>query len=352
MAHVHGLRRRARRPAARGYPPVRALAPQAAQPLNPARAAGLVKRRALSLGFDAVGITDLSPPPHAAAFRAWLERGYAGTMAYMHRQAAKRIEPTRIAPGATRAIMTARNYYVPDPAPASGRGRVAKYARGTDYHEAMAKPLACLADFVRTLGSPVAMTRTYVDAGPVPERELAQRAGLGWMGKNTMLISPRLGSFVFLGAILTDIDLAVDPPFESDRCGSCTRCLDACPTDAFPAARTMDASRCIAYLTIEFRGDIPPELAPLIGDWIFGCDVCQDVCPWNVKFAREAAEALPNRDPDLAQLDLRALADAPPGELERRFAGTALTRPGAEGLRRNARIALANAARPEVEPGA
>lgn len=315
--------------------------------MTPERRAHLVKRRARELGFASAGIADLAPTPHQDALLDWLEQGMAGTMRYMHRQAAKRLEPARIAPGATRAVVVTHNYYNPDPPATPGTGAVAKYARGRDYHEALRRPLNDLAAYVRSFGDDETIARPYVDAGPVPERELAQRAGLGWIGKNTMLIDPEQGSFSFIATVLTNLDLAVDPPFEADRCGTCRLCLDACPTDAFPEPRVLDSRRCISYLTIEYRGDeIEPELAELMGDWIFGCDICQDVCPWNVKFAREADGPALALDPSLARLALADLVQVDDEEFDRRYGFTPLERPGARGMRRNARIAATNQRRP------
>lgn len=313
--------------------------------MTPERRSYLIRHHALQLGFAAAGITDLTPPPHADRLTAWLARGMAGTMTYMHRQAGRRREPAHIVRGANRAVVVTRDYFTPDPPATPGTGRIAKYARGRDYHRALREPLAALAAYVRGLGDGDTMAKTYMDAGPVPERELAQRAGLGWIGKNTMLIDPRRGSFNFIGAVLTDLDVATDPPFEADRCGSCRRCLDACPTDAFVAERVLDSRRCISYLTIEHRGTIDDDLAQLMGDWIFGCDVCQDVCPWNVKFARTVDDSPLEQDPSLARVDLLTLAALDDAAFERRFGCTPLERPGAAGMRRNARIALANAAR-------
>ncbi len=233
----------------------------------------------MSLGFGSVGIADLAPVPHAAALRRWLAFGMAGTMGYMQRQAERRLEPEKILPGGSHAVVVTRSYYSTDPPATPGTGRVARYAQGRDYHAALADPLARLTRYVESLGPPGTVARPYCDAGPVPERELAQRAGLGWIGKNTMLIDPKAGSFFFIGAVLTDLDLAVDQPFEVDRCGTCRRCLDACPTDAFPEARVLDSRRCISYLTIEHRGPIELATAEAFQDWIFGCDICQEVCP-------------------------------------------------------------------------
>ncbi len=310
--------------------------------MTPTERAARVKQRALALGFDAVGITDLRPVPHGAALERWLASGMAGTMTYMHRQAPRRARPATILPNAARAIVVTRNYYNPDPEPARPAGRVAKYARGRDYHTALREPLEQLCESVRTLGPPHTVAKAYVDAGPVPERELAQRAGLGWIGKNTMLIDPRRGSFSFIATVLTDLDLATDVPFEADRCGRCTRCLDACPTDAFPEPRVLDARRCISYLTIEHRDEIDPALAALMDDWVFGCDICQDVCPWNNKFAQAAEDPVLALDSRLGALDLEELLRIDEADFNSRYGWTPLERPGVEGMRRNARIAARN----------
>src|SRR5438067_432063 len=306
-----------------------------------------VKRRALELGFDAVGVASLEPNAHADELDQWLAAGYAGTMAYLHRQAEKRKHPARIMPDAQVAVVTLTNYFHgsahPGLAPgvSTASGRVAQYAWSTDYHAVIGRRLELLATAVRDI-VPGARTRCYVDAGPVPERELAQRAGLGWIGKNTMLINPTIGSFTFIGVIFTDAELVADLPFQADRCGTCRRCLEACPTDAFVESRVLDARRCISYLTIEHAAPFRDDERRLVGDWLFGCDVCQDVCPWNVTFAE------PTSDPELA---VRAAVAAPepaellalaPEEFERRCGDTAFERPGAAGLRRNAAAVAAN----------
>ncbi len=263
-------------------------------------------------------------------------------MGYMRRQAAQRIDPSTIVAGADRAVVVTRGYRHPDAPERPHTGCVARYAQGRDYHTALREPLDELAAYVRSLGAEDTVAKGYVDAGPVPERELAQRAGLGWMGKNTMLIDPRRGSFFFLASVLTNLELAVDAPYEADRCGSCNRCLEACPTLAFPEPRVLDSRRCISYLSIEHRGEIDPVLASSMGNWVFGCDVCQDVCPWNIKFASEAADPLLQHDPGLAFLDLDELQRLSDAEFERRYGWTPLERPGAAGMRRNARIAAEN----------
>jgi epoxyqueuosine reductase len=310
--------------------------------VTPAERSRLVKDRARDLGFEAAGIATLEPLPHAAAFGRWLDAGYAGTMRYMHRQAGLRSEPAGILPGATRAVVVTRNYFLPDTSVPAEHGHVAKYARGEDYHRALREPLEALAVYLRSLGGEDTHARAYVDAGPVPERELAQRAGLGWIGKNTMLLSPQHGSYCFLASVLTDLDLEPDHPFEADRCGTCRRCLEACPTEAFVEPRVLDSRRCISYLTIEFRGEVPSSLAASMGNWVFGCDVCQSVCPWNVRFAQPHDDAQLRRQAALEWLDLAWLTGIGADEFERELGMTAMERPGVRGMRRNAAIAAAN----------
>lgn len=314
------------------------------EPAAHARHSARVKQRALELGFDAVGIAPLERNAHAADLDRWLAAGYAGTMAYLQRQAAARKDPGRIMPTARAAVVTLTNYFHgwPDHDSDPGAARVAQYARSGDYHAVLGRRLerlaAALAEIV-----PGTSARCYVDAGPVPERELAQRAGLGWTGKNTMLIHPRIGSFTFIGVVLTDADLAADLPFEADRCGSCRRCLDACPTAAFVEPRLLDARRCISYLTIEHRDAFSDAERGLVGDWLFGCDECQDVCPWNVKFAAATGDPELVVRPELATPDLAAMLTGAPEAFARRFGDTPFERPGPDGMRRNAAAVLANA---------
>jgi epoxyqueuosine reductase len=293
-----------------------------------------VKRRATALGFDAVGVTTLEPNAHAPELDRWLEAGYAGTMSYLQRQAEKRKDPRRIDPAAKIAVVTLTNYYH-EPA----QHGVAQYAWSADYHDVLGARLEKLATAIREV-APGAMTRCYVDAGPVPERELAQRAGLGWIGKNMMLIHPEIGSFTFIGVVLTDADLAPDLPFEADRCGTCRRCLDACPTNAFPEPHVLDATRCISYLTIEHRGDFNDEQRGDVGDWAFGCDVCQDVCPWNVSFARSSSDAEFAPRADVRAPDLRALLQMDEDTFAHHYGDTPFARPGLAGMRRNAAAVL------------
>jgi epoxyqueuosine reductase len=305
-------------------------------------AASDVKAEAERLGFLACGITDLSPTPHAAELDSWLARGRAGTMRYLHRQARKRKAPQQIDRKARSVVVVLDNYYLADQPADREPPRIAKYARGRDYHRVTVDRLEQLGDFLRGRGARVA--RVYSDAGPVPERELAQRAGLGWIGKNTMLIRPGAGSFFFIGSVLTDLSLAPDAPFAFDHCGTCTRCLDACPTQAILEPRILDATRCISYLTIEHRGPIPESLVPDLDGWAFGCDICNDVCPWNERFATETAN--PEFQPRASLNDLRPglFDDMTEEEFATAFGDTPLARAGLAGMRRNVRAAFASRA--------
>lgn len=300
-----------------------------------------IKRVGAEIGFAAVGITRLDRNPHAAELDRWLRDGHAGTMTYLHRQAEKRKDPRLIMPVAKSAVVTLTNYYHGSGAERSETTRVAQYAWSSDYHDVLGDRLDRLAATIRLLirGS---RTRCYVDAGPVPERELAQLAGLGWIGKNMMLIHPEIGSFTFIGVVLTDAELEPDLPFEADRCGTCRRCLDACPTQAFVGPRDLDARACISYLTIEHRAEFTAAQRAQVGNWLFGCDVCQDVCPWNVSFAQETRDLDFAPRAQVARPDTSGLAEIDEHTFEQHYGDSPFSRPGYRGMRRNAAAVLAH----------
>jgi epoxyqueuosine reductase len=302
-----------------------------------------LKARAYGLGFDLAGVARLGPADTTAQFDEWVARGYAGEMAYLVRDADLRRDSQRPEPGMRSALVVALNYGGAQPP-----GTVARYARGDDYHRVMWRRLDELGRWLRKAAG--GRTRAFVDTGPVLERDLARRAGLGWFGKNTNLINPRIGSFFFIGALFTDLVLEPDSPFEAERCGTCTRCLDACPTEAFVAPRVLDATRCISYLTIELRGPVPGPLREPMGELIYGCDICQDVCPWNVKFSREPALTELAPDPERISPDPATLLALDQPAWKARYGATAMARARRRGLARNAAIALGNRANPSGIP--
>jgi len=302
-----------------------------------------VKAFARELGFDLVGVASANPPQHADYFRQWLAAGQHGEMAYLAMRFEERTEPEKYLPGVRSVICVAMNYAVPlEPiaeADLLHHGRIARYALGDDYHEVMKNRLHSLADFVRQIAG--GQTRAAVDTAPILEREFAARAGIGWVGKNTCVINPYIGSWTLLGEVLTTIDLTPDVPM-TDHCGTCTRCLDACPTHALTAPYQLDATRCISYLTIEHRGEIAPDLQPLIGDWLYGCDICQDVCPHNSKAPAATEPTFQPRFPT-GSLDLCELEKWTPEDYRTKLRGSAMKRTKLPQLRRNAEIVRNNA---------
>ena len=299
-----------------------------------------IRRRAAELGFDLVGITPAAPLAGADFYRDWVDRGFAGEMGYLERNLDKRADPASLVPGARSVICLGMHYYQETPPPRPLSGRIASYARGEDYHELIKKRLFVLWDLIGELAPDPVRGRVYVDTAPLLERELAQRAGLGWWGKNTCLINKGEGSYFLLAEIVLDLHLEYDQP-ATDHCGTCTRCLDACPTDAFPQPYVLDARRCISYLTIELKGSIPPDLRPGLGDWIFGCDICQDVCPWN-RGPTPAAEPAFAARADLARPDLVELLGLDREAFNERFRRNPAKRSKRRGLLRNAAVALGN----------
>lgn len=315
-----------------------------------------IKEQARLIGFDHACITTADAPGRAEQMAAWLAAGMNGKMGYLENRAALRAAPLsseNLLEGARSVVMLALSYDFQQGAQEPGTGAygvVARYARGEDYHPVMWEKLRALGGWIEEAW-PGAKTRGFADSGPVRERELAARAGLGWQGKHTGLISLSLGNWFFLGALLTTLDLAPDEPVEG-HCGTCTRCLAACPTGALVAPLTLDARRCISYLTIELKGSIPEELRPLMGARIFGCDDCLAACPWNDGARKGQEMRLAARDADAAHPDLHALLELLGSEeaFKARFRDTPLSRPGRDGLRRNVCIALGNVGGPESLP--
>ena len=295
-----------------------------------------LRQRALALGFDDCRVTTADAPGFAPRFTQWLAERRHGEMAYLQRTAPKRVDPQQVLPGARSIIMLAASYH--DPKWLSGP--IARYACYRDYHDILAERLKPLAEFVNRLGGEGTRSLWYVDTGPLLERDLAQRAGLGFIGKHTNLISRQFGNWIFLSEIITTLELEPDAS-EKNRCGSCTRCITACPTAAITVPFQLDARRCVSYLTIELKGSIPVELRPAIGNRVYGCDDCLQVCPWN-RFAREGQVMKAHARPDLAQPDLVGLLSLDEAAFKRRFAGTPMLRAKRRGLLRNACVALGN----------
>jgi epoxyqueuosine reductase len=298
-------------------------------------------------------VTTPDPPPHLPVFTRWLAEGKHGTMAYLAQERAvtRRADPRLILPECQSILVLAIPYSKPQPDNAGDepRGRIAAYAWGEDYHLILPERLKALVGFIEAqVGHPIP-NRWYTDTGPLLERELAQRAGLGWIGRNTCLINPRSGSYFLLAEILLGITLEPDIPFETDQCGTCTRCLDACPTQCILPDRTIDARRCISYLTIELKGDIPPGLRAGLDGWVFGCDICQVVCPWN-RFAPADGDAAFSPRPETALPVLEKELALTPQEFSRKFKGSPVKRAGRAGYQRNVAVALGNRGAAESVP--
>jgi epoxyqueuosine reductase len=304
-----------------------------------------IKRRARELGFDACGIAPAVAHPELRFFREWLDRGYAGEMAYLNRSADRRADVRHVLPTAQTVIVTATNYNTDRPYSTEcadpSRAQIARYAWGDDYHDVIGARLDALLAWMREQSSESFDARAYVDTGPVQERVYAQHAGIGWIGKNTCVINPDIGSWIFLGEILCSLPLQVDAP-SLDQCGTCRLCLEACPTQAIVAPGVLDSTRCISYLTIEKRGEIPSSLHDAIGSHVYGCDICQEVCPWNAVAPHSGDPAWqPRRAWD--RVDLSTLSRRTDDELAEALDGSAMRRTKAQGLRRNVAIASANA---------
>ena len=304
-----------------------------------------IKAQAKQLGFNACGIAPAAAHPELAFFREWLDRGYAGEMAYLNRSADRRADVRQVLPTARSVIVTATNYNTDRPYSTEiadpTRARIARYAWGDDYHDVVGARMNTLLDWMRARSAEPFDARVYVDTGPVQERVYAQHAGIGWIGKNTCVIHPEIGSWIFLAEIICSLPLDVDAP-ALDRCGTCTLCLEACPTQAIVAPFVLDSTRCISYLTIEKRGEIPAPLHEALGSHVYGCDVCQEVCPWNAVAPRSQDPAWQPRAA-WDHVSLLTLARRTDDELAGALCESSMRRTKAQGLRRNVAIALANA---------
>jgi epoxyqueuosine reductase len=331
-----------------------------------------LKQKAYDLGFDLIGIAPADRAPHAEAYRRWLNQGHQAEMAWLAREPERREDPRQVLPGAQSVVVVGLSYFILDP-PAEAwndpsRGRIARYAWGLDYHDMMLPRLRELGEFVEREAGQGINRRPYVDTGPILERDFAAQAGLGFIGKNTLLINPKIGSYLFLGEILVNVELEYDEPAPDGgascqidlsgpgaskrlgTCGNCTRCLQICPTYAFPAPYILDSNRCISYLTIELKGSIPPELRPLTGNWIFGCDVCQEICPWVRRYSRPTRESFLSCDPDRVAPKLVGLMGLDETGFQARFKGTPILRTKRRGLLRNVAVALGNWGSSEALP--
>ena len=301
-----------------------------------------IKDKAHELGFVLTGVTTPEPPPHFSTFENWLAQDQHGTMNYLadERSRTRRANPLEILPECKSILVLATPYSPPLPLGEGLGVRVASYAWGEDYHDVLPARMQELVQFIeQQAGGPI-KNRYYTDTGPILERDLAQRAGIGWIGKNTCLINPKQGSYFLLSEILLDLALQADEPFVTDHCGTCTRCITACPTQCILPDRTLDARRCISYLTIELKDDIPTELRPLIGDWVFGCDICQMVCPWN-RFAVEGDPAFDIKEPPPSLTEELGITSQ---EFNGRFKHTPIKRAKRRGYLRNVAVALGNTA--------
>ncbi len=319
----------------------------------PAKAlAAEIKDEAKRAGFSLAGITSPDPPAHLEVYEAWLSEGHHAGMAYMNREDARqrRADPRTILPECQAIIVLAADYLPKAAFRETSNFQIASYALGDDYHIVLPERMRRLVLFIQERLGREVKHKIYTDTGPLLERELAQRAGLGWIGKNSCLIHPRLGSYFVLGEILLDVPLPVDEPFSTDRCGTCTRCIDACPTECILPNRTLDGRKCISYWTIEAKDEIALDIRPQIGDWLFGCDLCQQVCPYNKTFAKPSEDPAFQIRESLAGATLGQFLQLQPDDWRRRFKQSPLLRARRRGLVRNAAVVAGNAEDPAFVP--
>ncbi|HEY3312940.1 MAG TPA: tRNA epoxyqueuosine(34) reductase QueG [Anaerolineales bacterium] len=316
-----------------------------------------LKEKARQLGFTLAGIALPEKPVHLETYHDWLQAGRHATMDYLGGEHAveKRADPHKILPECRSILVLGMPYFnplssQPESDPAVPRGRIAAYAWGDDYHLVLPERLNALVAFLEELVAHPIPNRYYTDTGPILERDLAMRAGLGWIGKNTCLINPRQGSYFLLAEILLGIDLPPDEPFNTDHCGSCTRCIETCPTGCILPDRTLDSARCISYLTIENKGEIPVDLRPLTGEWIFGCDICQLVCPWNIRFAQMTGDPAFAPRTGLPAPSLAGELALKPQEFNQKYRRSPLKRAKRRGYLRNVVIAAGNSGEIEMIP--
>ncbi len=313
-----------------------------------------IKAEALRLGFDLVGIAPAVPPPHAEKLDDWLQAGHAGELAYLARNAVRRADPRQAVPHAQSIIVCGMHYRASEPDPAlwndPARGQISRYAWGDDYHDVLLPKLRQLQAWLEAQIGRAEIGRSYVDTGPVLERPVGVMAGLGFQGKNTLLIHPQQGSWFFLGEVLVDVELEYDSPPSRGGCGGCTRCMQACPTNAFAGPHVLDARRCISYLTIELKGPIPRELRSLMGNHIYGCDVCQEVCPWNVRWGQFTTEPAFAPRAGIVAPELVELITLDDDGFRERFRNSPIKRTKRRGLLRNVAVALGNWGDPRAVP--
>ena len=320
--------------------------------MSPATLTHLLREKASALGFDLFGVVPVSRSETIEIYRAWLKKGYAGTMEYLERHSELKEDPRNLLPQTLSLVALGCNYNTGNPSPethAPSRARISRYAWGDDYHEIIHSKLKTLEKYLCNELNVVNHTRSFVDSGPVLEREVAQRAGLGWFGKHSNLINVEKGSWFFLAEMLVDVELKADDPFARVDCGTCTSCIEACPTEAIITDRTVDARLCISYLTIEHKGAIPAELRPKMDNHIFGCDICQDVCPWN-KDAPESFEPGFKPRPENAAAELTEFMNLDQSAFSKRFWKSPVKRTKRRGLLRNVAVALGNWAHSDAIP--